>query len=375
MLRADLRLLVFNLATDESDPLLAFTARWVTALAERTASVHVITMREGPHELPANVSVRSIGKEKGYSEPKRVLEFYRHLRAVLHEGVDVCFSHMAPLFTILGGPLLKLHGVPIVTWYAHPRLSNQLRLAHWLSDRMVASVESAYPYHKDKLVVTGQGVDTQRFTPAWPPTDDPPLILYVGRLSPAKDVATLVRAIGIMANGSERQFKVGIVGGPAVPADESYVAELHSEVVRLGLEETIWFHPLVPFQELPDWYRRASIFVNLSPMGFGDKVAWEAMACGVPCVLANEGFRDTLGQFGDDLLFRYGDPEQLAQRLSWLLSLPADRRRALGDYLRSQVVALHDFRQLGDRLVGVLLDVRNNRAPKMLGGVGSEERR
>ena len=356
MLHTDLRLLVFNLATDDSDPILAFTTRWVTALAERTDSVQVITMREGPHHLPANVLVRSIGKEKGYSEARRLAEFYRHLRAALDQGVDACFSHMMPLFTVLGGPLLKLHRVPIVTWFAHPKVSHQLRLAHWLSDRMVASIPSAYPYRHDKLVVTGQGIDTGHFTPEPSATDDPPLVLYVGRVSPVKDVATLIRAAGLAKEGGGPAFRVGIVGGPAAPGDGPYLAALREQVAALGLDEEVWFHPPVLFEDLPSWYRRATVFVNLSPNGFGDKVAWEAMACGVPCVIANDGFRETLGRSADELLFRHGDARQLAERLAWVLALPSDRHRELGDHLRSQVVELHAIDQLGDRLVRLLME-------------------
>jgi hypothetical protein len=41
------RLLLFNLATDDQDPLLAFTVDWVRALAERVPYVEVVTMRSG----------------------------------------------------------------------------------------------------------------------------------------------------------------------------------------------------------------------------------------------------------------------------------------------------------------------------------------
>ena len=41
------RLLVFNLATDADDPLLAFTTVWLNRLAEHYDSVDVITMRAG----------------------------------------------------------------------------------------------------------------------------------------------------------------------------------------------------------------------------------------------------------------------------------------------------------------------------------------
>src|SRR2546428_10994723 len=126
-----MRILLFNLVTDVDDPILGFTTHWIKALAKRVECIYVITMRLGRVELPDNVRVYSVGKEKGYSEPRRLVEFYRHLWHVLHDDrIDVCFSHMMPLFTILGGPVLRLKAIPIVTWYAHPRLTWRLELAH-----------------------------------------------------------------------------------------------------------------------------------------------------------------------------------------------------------------------------------------------------
>src|SRR5436305_10776011 len=108
-----MRLLLFNLATDADDPILGFTTRWVWALAKQAEFIHVITMRAGRFDLPGNVRVYSVGKEKGYSEPRRVVEFYKILTRILREDrVDVCFSHMIPLFTVLAGPILKMNGIP-----------------------------------------------------------------------------------------------------------------------------------------------------------------------------------------------------------------------------------------------------------------------
>ena len=97
-----MRLLLFNLATDADDPILGFATRWIGALAERVEFIHVITMRVGRLDVPANVRVYSVGKEKGYSEPRRVIEFYRLLFRILREDrIDACFSHMIPIFTVL----------------------------------------------------------------------------------------------------------------------------------------------------------------------------------------------------------------------------------------------------------------------------------
>ena len=353
-----MRLLLFNMATDMDDPILGFTTRWIWALAQRMERIYVMTMRTGRVEMPDNVQVYSVGKERGYSEPRRLVEYYRQLwRVLLHDRIDLCFSHMIPLFTILGAPLLKLQGIPIVTWYAHPHLTRRLQMAHRMSNRMVASLATAYPYKQDKLTVVGQGIDTDIFAPDHCTTpDDPPLILYVGRLSPVKDLPTLLKATWLLRQQG-RRFRVVILGGPTGPQDNSYVYALHAQRKDLGLEEIISFMPPVPMTELPGWYRRCSVHVNLTPTGSGDKVAWEAMSCGRPCLVANEGFKETLGQYAERAVFRYGDAEDLAERLSWSLSLSGDERARMGSYYRRQVLSMHSLSRLADRLVEVFQEV------------------
>ena len=178
-----MRLLWFNLATDADDPVLGFTSRWIQAIATKVERIRVITMRAGRIELPENVRCDSVGKEAGYSRPRRIVEFYRILLEVLrNEPVDACFSHMVPLFTVLAAPLLRPKGVPIVTWYTHPSLTLQLRFAHRLSAQMVTSLPSSYPYDTDKLRVLGHGIDTDRFAPDKTRPQLPVLILCAGRL-------------------------------------------------------------------------------------------------------------------------------------------------------------------------------------------------
>ncbi|WP_337288312.1 hypothetical protein [Candidatus Methylomirabilis sp.] len=175
-----MRLLLFNLATDADDPILGFATLWIAALVKRMERIHVITMRAGRIEVPANVRVYSVGKERGYSEPRRAIEFYRHLLQVLrHDRIDICFSHMVPIFTVLAAPVLKTKGIPIVTWYAHPSLTWTLKLAHHVSDRMVTSVPTAYPHRNDKLVVVGQGIDMELFCPNGRPPRTARRLFYV----------------------------------------------------------------------------------------------------------------------------------------------------------------------------------------------------
>ena len=94
------------------------------------------------------------------------------------------FAHVSTFYSSSGAPAPAPKSVPIVTWYTHPSLTLQLRLAHRLSDQMVTSLPSSYPYDPDKLRVLGHGIDTDWFAPDETKPQLPALILSAGRLSP-----------------------------------------------------------------------------------------------------------------------------------------------------------------------------------------------
>lgn len=353
------RLLLFNLVTDAQHPILGFTTQWIRELAARVESIDVITMQAGELAVPDNVRVHSAGKERGYSEPRRALEFYRLLFRILRERrIDGCFSHMIQIFSVLAGPVLRAKGIPLVTWYAHPQLSPSLQLAHFFSNRMVTSLPGAYPYRHDKLAVIGQGIDTTLFAPAAHATVDDGMILCVGRISPVKNHATLLRAVALLPE----RFRVVILGATAGAGDEACAAGLRQLAQELGLEKRVVFAPPVACAELPAHYRRCAVHVNLTPAGFGDKVAWEAMSCGRPCLVANDDFRETLGRYENELLFRNGDAADLAEKLRALLARSAGERTEIGAYLRAQVERLHALPGLADRILAQLAQCRAEHA-------------
>ena len=345
-------LLLFNLTTDTQHPILGFTTQWIRALAARCETVHVITMLAGEIDVPANVRVHSVGREHGYSEPRRLIEFYRHLFRILRaHRIDGCFSHMMPVFSALAGPVLRLRGIPLVTWYAHPSLTPTLKLAHFASHRMVTSLPTAYPYRKDKLTVIGQGIDTALFAPGAALVQDR-AVLCVGRISPVKDHPTLLHAV------AKIDCRLAILGATAGAEDEKYLAHLHRLVSELGISHRVTFVPSVPPAELPAHYSRCDLHVNLTPVGFGDKVAWEAMSCARPCLVANDDFRETLGDYPDDLLFKHGDAEDLAKKLTALLSRSEEERAQIGEYLRAQVERLHSLPALAGRILAEVAAAR-----------------
>lgn len=351
-----MRILLFNLATDLDDPILGFASGWIRALAARMEFIHVITMRAGRVVVPSNVQVHSVGKERGYSEPRRVFEFYRHLYQVLRDKdkrIDACFSHMMPIFSILAAPVLKVRRIPLVTWYAHRQVTAILKLAHHLSDRMVSINGESYPYRSDKLVSLGHGIDTEQY--AWNGTDakGPPLLLSVGRISPIKDPITLVEAVGLLR---ERGCEIRcVLVGDAPERDHHYAELVRKKVESLRLENSVQFAGAVSNSETVRWYRRCFAHVNCSPPDHSlDKSPLEAMACGKPSFSSTLAFKETMGEWADLLIFRHRHPEDLARRIEQLLRLNGLERRRIGDDLSRSVVKRHDLQRLSDRLIEML---------------------
>jgi len=104
---------------------------------------------------------------------------------------------------------------------------------------------------------------------------------------------------------------------------------------ELGLDERCHFAGDLSAVDVRDWYRRATVAVNMSPAGLFDKAALESMACGVPTVVCNRAFAPLLGDYGD-LLLTAGpdDVDGLRERLERLFARSEGERAEIGRRLR-----------------------------------------
>lgn len=113
---------------DLEHPVLGFFHRWIIEFAKHCEHVHVICLQEGKHDLPANVSVHSLGKEMGKGRLVYLYRFYRLIWSLRRE-YDKVFVHMNQIYVILGAPVWKLLGKRVGLWYVHKQVSVSLRLA------------------------------------------------------------------------------------------------------------------------------------------------------------------------------------------------------------------------------------------------------
>lgn len=379
-----MHILWFNLATDADDPILGFATRWITALAERVESIDVITMRSGNIKVPKNVRVYSVGKEKGYSEPRRAIEFYRILWKLLaQQHYDACFAHMMPLFAVMAAPFLRLKKIPTVLWYTHKSVTPILRLATVCVDRVVTASKESFRISSNKVRVIGHGIDTEQFVPKQdhlsvplvPPlpkgglggdssaeSATPPFtILTVGRLSPIKRVELLIEAIALLREKKpDMSVCLKIVGGPASESDKLYEAELKNQVEQYQLQDTVFWAGSIPFPQVVDYYQQADCFVNLCPTGGMDKAVLEAMSCELVVVVANQTFIRVMGTALANTWVIDGSTEQLCDRLIKLSSIAETPVKILQKKIRLIVVQKHSLKGLVKKILEQFSDLSEN---------------
>ncbi|MCS7003391.1 MAG: glycosyltransferase family 4 protein, partial [Dehalococcoidia bacterium] len=176
-----------------------------------------------------------------------------------------------------------------------------------------AQLARRYGFRGSPIVMTHDGVDTSVFWPAEQPPPRPPfIIVYAGRLVPAKGVDTLVHALALLPD--EAQLVVA-GDGPERQRLQDLAAPLGDRARFVGS---------LPPDELAGLFRRAHALVlpsRTTPVWkeqFG-RVLAEAMACGLPMVGSRSGaIPEVIGDAG--LVFDEGDSAALASCLRRLMT-------------------------------------------------------
>lgn len=136
---------------------------------------------------------------------------------------------------------------------------------------------------QSELVVIHHGVDTARFSSTfyteslrerWKVTADTRVILFVGRLSPEKEIDVIIHAYSAMQKSQKYPTKLVIVGdGP----DRKRLEDLCN-----GLD--VVFTGLLSGQKLAQVYASADVFAFSSRVETFGNVVLEAMASGLPVI-------------------------------------------------------------------------------------------
>lgn len=349
-----MRILIITQKIDQNDGVLSFMIGWIRQFANECEQVTVIALYVGEHDLPSSVKVLSLGKESGVSRLKYLSNFFKFILSE-RNNYDSVFVHMNQVYVILGGVIWRLMGKKIALWYAHGAVPWDLRIAEGLTNVIIASTPSGFRLKTKKLHLIGQGINTDLFLPLKRSVKvgQPIKLLIVGRVSPSKDLATLVYAVKLLV---DKNYKVtlDVVGGAGTPQQEGYFKDIRSLSHELGLESIVTFHGARPHNETVAFFNDADIFVSTAINGSFDKAMGDAMATALPLVACNVAMAEVLGDLKSRLMFEAGNVEMLVARLEPLLSASDEERNVLGRSLRAIIVRDHSLKKFIAKIVTLL---------------------
>src|SRR3989344_8250246 len=148
-----MKLLVITQKVDENDQLLGFFIEWLKRLAQKFDKLIVLCLEKGEFNLPENVEVISLGKNKGHSKIRQLFTLYSLLFTRRH-NYDAVFIHMNPIWVVLGGPLWKLFNKKIFFWYTHKAVTSKLRLAEIFADVIFTASKESFRLPSKKIIIT-----------------------------------------------------------------------------------------------------------------------------------------------------------------------------------------------------------------------------
>jgi glycosyltransferase involved in cell wall biosynthesis len=283
--------------------------------------------------------------------------------------------HSNGIKTHLLSALLPLRDVPVV-WHVRDFIGERALMAHvlravsWRPAALLAisrsiAADIARALGRDDATVVYNGIDTSRFTAEGERVD----LDGLAGMKPAPAGAVKVGIIATYARWKGQPLfleaaarvvraagrdaaRFYVIGGRTYSTEDSQLsgAELEEQIRELGLAGVAG---LVPFQGEPERaYRALDVVVHAStrPEPFGRTIA-EAMACGKPVVLAQEGGAAELGVNDvDALAVKPRDAEALADAILALVGDPA-RRARLGKEARATATRRFARERLGPEVL------------------------
>lgn len=185
-----------------------------------------------------------------------------------------------------------------------------------VSENERKNLEFMFPRVKSKFHVIPNGVYVEEFETASKQQRNPRVILTVSRLEKYKGIQYLIKCLESLPS----EFSLRIVG------KGSYGEELKKLTSKLHVEDRVIFKENLSREELLWEYANAGVFALLSMYeAFGVSVA-EALASGLPCIVADSGALSEWIRHNncEGITYPINVPE-LAQKIQRMIGKPCSR--------------------------------------------------
>lgn len=332
-----MRLLIITQRVDKNDPILGFFHGWLQAFGERGIGVMVLGQQVGEQELPENVRVFSLGKERGKNRAAQIFQFWKLITAE-SRTYDRVLVHMTPVWVVLGWPVWMIRRKPVYLWYEARGGGWALLLALRMVRKVFGATDYGLPRNSQRHVIVGHGIDTERFRPD-PQAHKEGLLVTVGRVTPVKHYDVLLQALSTLP----QHCTLRIAGGTFTERDRKEEQRLQALILELRLSARVtigWMGPA----DIVGLLQSADCMLHACTGGL-DKCVLEAMACGCPVVSSSEAATRVLPQVC------ITTDEEMGERVRRILTLSPGEREEISRELRQRVVNGHSLQHLVQRLV------------------------
>lgn len=208
-------------------------------------------------------------------------------------------------------------------------------------------VRQGLPFEDAEVIYQGIPVERLAFQPTPYVSTEPFRLLYVGQVSRAKGVHTILRGLTLLKQRGRADFTLDVVG-TGVP---DYGDELRRLAAEGGISDRVTFPGKVPHEAVARAYHdhHALVFSSEWEEPFG-LTHLEAMSCGCAVVSTTTGgsaelVRDEVNA----LAYRAGDATELADAIERLMDDEALRLALIGR-ARDWVETRHSFNGYVDRI-------------------------
>lgn len=193
-----------------------------------------------------------------------------------------------------------------------------------------------FPWMKKKIVVISNFTDTNHFTTKNTQKEGAIIVLTAARLARQKNIIRYLEAIALLKEKGVSNVHFDWYGHTQ-KGEEDYEEAVYAKVKKLGLEDTVTFHPSVT--NIVDYYQSCDVFCLPSIYEGFPNVVCEAMSCGKPILCSRVCDNERLVRDGyNGLLFDPESAEDMADKMEKNINMNKEQRELWGK--RSRELAI-----------------------------------
>lgn len=234
------------------------------------------------------------------------------------KAVKICKKYDLPCYLVTHAPFNVKRKFPL---NLATSIFNQINVKNKINNftKILAITEWEMPYllklnvNKSKIVYIPNGIPKEFFKEKVKPFQGKS-ILFLGRISPVKNLEVLIDAISLLEN---KNIHLKIVG----PIEEPYGAKLVNQIKSLNIEAKIEFlPPIYNLSKKITYLQEADIFVLPSIREAMPQSLIEAMSLGKIVIASKtEGGKEIITNNKNGFLFEINNSNELKNKISFCL--------------------------------------------------------